>query len=166
MTRKLIEIAITIAMMLLGWMLFCASARIAEQHKHRERILGSLYSVIFVCSDSGVPFYASDNSLDYFGWHPQEIIASGLGVIMPSVEIERKHDSSFKKFINDGISNNGHSSDVKQRVVDVKCKDGSLRKCLLRMFAAEEGNKVFVYATVLPVDVVDDMANKLQRKGS
>jgi hypothetical protein len=25
---------------------------------------------------------------------------------------------------------------------------------------------VFVYATVLPVDVVDDMANKLQRKGS
>ena len=155
MTRKLIEIAITIAMMLLGWMLFCASARIAEQHKHRERIISSLHSVIFVCSESGVPFYASDNSFDYFGWHPQEIIASGLGVIMPSVEIARKHDSSFKKFVNDGRSNNGYSSDTKQRLVDVKCKDGSLRKCLLRMFAAEEGKEVFVYAAVLPVDVIE-----------
>lgn len=166
MIRKLVEIAITIAMMLLGWMLFCASARIAEQHKHRERIVSSLYSVVFICSENGVPFYASDNSFDYFGWQPQEIITSGLSVIMPSLEMERKHDSSFKKFISAGKSSDGYSKAPKQRVIDVKCRDGSCRKCLLRMFAAVEGDRVFVYATVLPVDVIGGVVSELQQKES
>lgn len=154
MLRKLIESALIIGLLFFSCMLFESSQRLAEHHAHRERILRSLFSVVFICSETGVPFFVSENASEYFGWSSREILDNGLDVLMPSSENWDSHAGKFHKFIQESKEKSNYRSPPKQRTIDVRCKNGTLRRCVIRMFAVVDSGVVYVYATVLPLDAL------------
>lgn len=153
--KNSLEIILGGVLIVLMIILSNTSSELNQQTEHRQRIVNSLFCTVVVCDDSGHPVYVSNNLKDQFGWTQEDIMTNGIKVLMVNDEYAAKHAERFHEAARLAKSKYLYANTPMRRIVPVRCKDGTIKQAGIRLFTADIGNKVFMYAIILPLDVFD-----------
>lgn len=163
--RKYVEAAILCAIVIMAMAISNKVNTIGLQNAHRERVINSLYSVVIICDATGKPTYISDNITDSYGWDKGEVYEGGVEIMIASDDVLARHEAAFRRSIGEVKSKYLYSGTPSRRIINVKCKDGSTKESAIRMFAATEGNEIFMYAAIMPMDTFEKFKDYPRAEG-